>query len=168
MQRLEKEIQEAPADADMLKLSYFGHWRAGDAPLGNTSSPFLEAKDTMAAGGVLMNCFTDLITGKGFASMPCTGFYAGNQAYLLRRRGAQKILDGLRGRPFQDIDVTMMDLVKTYVWRRVLAVEGPTPILETPGANTKGGHSFLQVATLEGQLASMIPVCNKDPADTGI
>jgi len=173
LHRLEKEIHEAPADADMLKLSYFGHWREEDAPAANASSPFLEARSTMDAGGVSWNCVRDLTTGKGWASMPCTGFYAGNQAYLLRRRGAQKILDGMRGRPFQDIDVTIMDLVKTYVWRRVLAVEGPGENApQQVEMRAPDVQAFLQVESQEisrqRMIHDMIPKCNKDPSDADI
>lgn len=195
LRRLKEELPQAPEDADMLKLSYFGHWRPEDALLtsDNRSTPFLKANNTMDTYGVLSECMTDLLEGRGISSVPCAGFYAGNQAYLLKRRSARKLLAALSGQPFQDIDVTVMDLVNTYVWRRVLAVEGPKhqddsmegqlpeqlPIspetivpargLQIPsGSRRTGRQRFSEpLSLLEVRSQSWsrwVPACNQDPA----
>lgn len=164
LRRLEQELPQAPSDAELLKLSYFGHWRQEDtvpvAPGRRPPSNFFEAKDVMEARGVVSECLFDLLRGSGFGSMPCTGYYAGNQAYMIKRRTARKILRLLDGRPFQDIDVTIMDLVKTYIWRRVLVVSDTE---EHPRITKQQTLTFLQQA--EGERRStFIPACNQEPA----
>mmetsp|Transcript_83605 Transcript_83605/g.159521 ORF Transcript_83605/g.159521 Transcript_83605/m.159521 type:complete len:438 (+) Transcript_83605:78-1391(+) len=191
LRRLKEELPQAPEDADMLKLSYFGHWRPEDAvflPPDNRSTPFLRANNTMDTYGVLSECMTHLLEGRGLTSVPCAGFYAGNQAYLLKRKSARQLLAALHGQPFQDLDVAVMDLVNTYVWRRVLAVEGPKrqddsaeeqfPIseeavvpqgLQIPLGSKRAAHqrnsdppNFLQLSSRSSN--TFIPACNQDPA----
>ncbi|CAJ1406863.1 unnamed protein product [Effrenium voratum] len=86
----------------------------------------------------------------GWSNVPIAGFYAGTQAYLIRPSGARKMLENIRGKPFQDIDMTMMASVKNYVWRRVLVQDRPDKDLD-----------LLQ--TSAGSGAKTVPVCNRDP-----
>merc|ERR1740116_236060 len=123
---MQRELPMAPADADIIKLFFFGHWRASDAapdlPDGSPS-PFLEAKDPMKMRDILKSSAFELIHHASFDNVPLAGFYAGTQAYLIRPSGARKLLKAIRGQPFQDVDMMMMSSVKHYVWRKVLAME---------------------------------------------
>lgn len=174
LQRLEKELPNAPSDADALKLSFFGHWRAEDAvgydpsQAGNASAPFssfLEARRPMDSKELVGACLKELLSGNGWSSVPCAGFYAGNQAYMITKKSAKKMLSLLQSQPFQDIDMTMMEATKTYAFRHVLAKEA---VDDFPRDHAQGDDSsFLQVGNgmdLRGKSASMgVPQCNSEP-----
>jgi len=125
-ERMQRELPLAPADAEVIKLFFFGHWRAEDQ-VGNSSlpGPFLEAKDPLRGWDLVTSALYELLHGAGWSKVPAAGFYAGTQAYLIRPSGARKLLENIRGKPFQDIDMTMMSSVKNYVWRRVLVRDRP-------------------------------------------
>ncbi|CAE7615064.1 unnamed protein product [Symbiodinium pilosum] len=144
-ERMQRELPLAPHDADVIKLFFFGHWRAEDQ-VGNSSlpGPFLQAKDPLRGWDLVTSALYELLHGAGWSKVPAAGFYAGTQAYLIRPSGARKLLENIRGKPFQDIDMTMMGSVKNYVWRRVLVRDRP----EDPR----------QVSLLQ-----TVPTCNAEP-----
>eukprot|EP00747_Dinoflagellata_sp_TGD_P162811 gnl/TRDRNA2_/TRDRNA2_180821_c0_seq1.p1 gnl/TRDRNA2_/TRDRNA2_180821_c0~~gnl/TRDRNA2_/TRDRNA2_180821_c0_seq1.p1 ORF type:complete len:449 (+),score=68.65 gnl/TRDRNA2_/TRDRNA2_180821_c0_seq1:35-1381(+) len=124
--RLKHDLRRVPADAEVLKLSFFGPMRESDAASDSADgrpSPFLEARDPMDPW-TFWHCISGLFRGIPFSEAPCAGFYAGNQAYMISKRGAQRLLGSLAKSPFQDIDITMMSAAKMYAWRHVLAQEG--------------------------------------------
>lgn len=149
--RMLQELPMAPADADVIKLFFFGHWRAEDGvpSLGNMSSPslFLEAKDPLRSRDLVTSALYEVLHGAGWSTVPAAGFYAGTQAYLIRRSGARKLLNAINGKPFQDIDMTMMSSVKNYVFRRVLVSDRDAQSV------TGSGSSLLQT----------VPTCNTEP-----
>lgn len=147
-QRMEAEVPQIPSDADVVKLFFFGHWRKEDqlpdGPDGKPS-PFLVGRDPMKTSDIAKASTYEILKGASFDSVPVAGFYAGTQAYLVKRRSAQKLLTQIKGKPFQDIDMTMMSSVKHYVWRRVLSMSAP--------ADSSKHRSLMQV----------VPVCNREP-----
>lgn len=148
-ERMEAELPQLPSDADIVKLFFFGHWRKEDqlpdAPDG-TPSPFLMGRNPMKTTDIARASAYELLKGASVDTVPIAGFYAGTQAYLIRRRTAQKLLTQIRGKPFQDIDMTMLTSVNHYVWLRVLSMNAPDD------AKPKH-HSLMQV----------VPVCNREP-----
>jgi GR25 family glycosyltransferase involved in LPS biosynthesis len=165
-QRLAKELPQVPADADVLKLFFFGHWRAEDrvrAPDGS-DTPFLEARDPLKGKDLVTAALYEILKGGislnlSWASVPIAGFYAGTQAYLVRRSGARKLLEAVKGSPFQDIDMTMMLSVKHYVWRRVMtsSVSGVAQSSASAGDGDGVGDG-------EGvSLLQTVPMCNVEP-----
>lgn len=208
LRRLERELPQAPTDADVLKLFFFGHWREEDqvkAPDGS-KTPFLEVRDPLNsvdlvkassyeffdsfyemskdaiedAGDWIENkskaklpaSFTAKLglqgdgapasqqprwSGQGDGSedsvwknVPVAGFYAGTQAYLISRSGARKLLRAIKGALFQDIDMTMMQSVKHYAWRRVLATSA--------GRREDGAED-----TEDTVMLQTVPTCNREP-----
>jgi len=147
-ERMMNEMPLLPDDADIVKLFFFGHWRKDDvapnAPDG-TTSPFLEARNTMKALDIAKASAYELLKGATWGSVPTAGFYAGTQAYIIKRSGARKLLNAIKGKPFQDVDMTMMSSVKHYVWRRVLVMGAPEP------------------APKQMSLMQVVPVCNREP-----
>jgi len=148
-QRMEAEVPLIPSDADIVKLFFFGHWRKEDKlpdePDG-TPSPFLLAHDPMRTSDIARASAYEILGGASLDSVPVAGFYAGTQAYLVKRSSARKLLRQIKGKPFQDIDMTMLSSVRHYVWRRVLSMTAP----EEDGTKH---HSLVQV----------VPVCNREP-----
>mmetsp|Transcript_76002 Transcript_76002/g.198223 ORF Transcript_76002/g.198223 Transcript_76002/m.198223 type:complete len:397 (-) Transcript_76002:129-1319(-) len=157
-QRLAQELPQVPADADVLKLFFFGHWRAEDgvkAPNGS-DTPFLEARDPLKGKDLVTAALYEILKGGvtlnlSWKNVPIAGFYAGTQAYLVRRSGAKKLLEAVQGAPFQDIDMTMMLSVKHYVWRRVM-----TTSVALGGAGSAGEGEGLS-------LLQTVPTCNLEP-----
>jgi len=150
--RMLQELPMAPADADVIKLFFFGHWRSEDEVpsfRGNLTarSPFLEAKDPLRSKDLVTSALYEVLHGAGWKNVPAAGFYAGTQAYLIRPSGARKLLAAINGKPFQDIDMTMLSSVKNYVWRRVLVTDRDARSV------TGDGTSLLQT----------VPTCNTEP-----
>lgn len=147
--RIATELSLLPADADVVKLYFFGHWRKEDAaPPVNKSgklepSPFLLAQHPLQEFDILKAAMYEMLHGAGWKNVPVAGFYAGTQAYMLRPSGARKLLQSINGKPFQDVDMTMMLSVKNYVWRKVLAHARPENV------------NLLQLGS--------VPTCNADP-----
>lgn len=153
-QRMLQELPEAPVDADIIKLFFFGHWRAEDEVIvdpGNPNSPFLEAKDPLKMFDIFKASSYELLHGATWKTVPTAGFYAGTQAYLLRRSGAKKLLAQIRGKPFQDVDMTMLGSVKHYVWRKVLVMNAE----DDARAGGGGGDGL--------SLMQIVPMCNLEP-----
>ena len=157
--RMAEELPLLPADADVVKLYFFGHWRKEDAaPAVNqsghmTSSPFLIARNPLREFDIIKAATYEVLHGAGWSNVPIAGFYAGTQAYLIRPSGARKLLESIHGKPFQDIDMTMMLSARNYVWRRVLASARPDNV------------NLLQLEThtqLSSHLGS-VPTCNAEP-----
>jgi len=166
LQRLSKELPMAPADADAVKLSFFGHWREEDAVGYNISrgqdwgmSSFFQTRRAMDSKDVVGACVTELLSGNGWSNVPCAGFYAGNQAYMITKQSAKKLLSLLEMQPFQDIDMMMMEATKTYAFRHVLAGEAMAPL--------SSNSSFIEVgAGAEARSRSRVmgvPQCNAEP-----
>mmetsp|Transcript_79925 Transcript_79925/g.212118 ORF Transcript_79925/g.212118 Transcript_79925/m.212118 type:complete len:405 (-) Transcript_79925:130-1344(-) len=148
-QRMELEVPQIPSDADIVKLFFFGHWRKEDQlPNGpdGQPSPFLMGRDPMRGSDIAKASLYEIMKGASVDTVPIAGFYAGTQAYLVKRRSARKLLSQIKGKPFQDIDMTMLTSVKHYVWRRVLSMNAPDD-------SDKRHHSLMQV----------VPVCNREP-----
>mmetsp|Transcript_112307 Transcript_112307/g.349953 ORF Transcript_112307/g.349953 Transcript_112307/m.349953 type:complete len:418 (-) Transcript_112307:170-1423(-) len=149
-QRMATELPLIPPDADVVKLFFFGHWRKEDqlpdSPDG-TPSPFLMGRDPMKGSDIAKASAYEILKGASVDNVPIAGFYAGTQAYLVKRRSARKLLSQIKGKPFQDIDMTMLTSVKHYVWRRVLSMNAPQ---SDEGAKHR---SLMQV----------VPVCNREP-----
>lgn len=145
-QRLVPDLAKAPKDADVLKLFFFGHWRKEDAL---EDSPFLQARSPLNGWDLFKAASYEFLHGSGWSDVPVAGFYAGTQAYLIRPSGARKLLESIRGQPFQDIDMTMMLSAKNYVWRRVLAHVRPDTV------------SLLQ----SDSLLLGVPECDKEPPE---
>jgi GR25 family glycosyltransferase involved in LPS biosynthesis len=148
--RLAQELPRAPADTDVLKLFFFGHWRGEDKvkdPDG-TDTPFLEVRDPLNGRDLVTAALYEILEGAHWDSVPIAGFYAGTQAYLIKRGGARKLLHAIRGTPFQDIDMTMMLSVKHYAWRRVMTTAARRH------DDDDGALSLLQT----------VPYCNREPA----
>ncbi|CAK8990898.1 unnamed protein product [Durusdinium trenchii] len=103
-ERMMQELPQAPIDADVIKLYFFGHWRKEDAVTGlnNSATPFLEARDPLRSFDLFKAASYELLHGRGWSSVPIAGFYAGTQAYLIRPSGARKLLKKIRGQPFQE------------------------------------------------------------------
>jgi len=147
-ERMEAEVPQIPLDADVVKLYFFGHWRKEDElPAGpdGKPSPFLMGRDSMNGADIAKASMYEILKGASSATVPLSGFYAGTQAYLVKRRAARKLLNQIAGKPFQDIDMTMMSSVRHYVWRRVLVMNAPE--------SSAHHHSLMQV----------VPVCNREP-----
>jgi len=159
--RLADEMPQVPADADVVKLFFFGHWRGEDKvknPDGS-DSPFLQVKDPLKGKDLVTAALYELLKGGSWKTVPIAGFYAGTQAYLIKRAGAQKLLKAIRGAPFQDIDMTMMLSVKHYVFRRVLtssADNGGAAAGDSDDSDGSSGMSLLQTGT--------VPTCNHEPS----
>lgn len=157
-ERLAQELPQVPADADVLKLFFFGHWRAEDKVKASDGSdtPFLEARDPLKGKDLVTAALYEILKGGislnlSWKSVPIAGFYAGTQAYLVKRSGARKLLEAVKGSPFQDIDMTMMLSVKHYVWRRVMT----SSVAQSAESTDEGGVSLLQTDT--------VPMCNREP-----
>eukprot|EP00438_Fugacium_kawagutii_P009826 Skav212327 [mRNA] locus=scaffold3374:194452:195567:- [translate_table: standard] len=155
--RMLEELPLLPADADVVKLYFFGHWRKEDAaPPVNISghmepSPFLLAENPLSQVDIIKAATYEVLHGAGWSNVPVAGFYAGTQAYLIRPSGARKLLQNIRGKPFQDIDMTMMLSVRTYVWRKVMAHERPDNV------------NLLQLESHSGLQSGLVPSCNREP-----
>eukprot|EP00440_Ansanella_granifera_P069456 gb/GFBE01075355.1/.p1 GENE.gb/GFBE01075355.1/~~gb/GFBE01075355.1/.p1 ORF type:complete len:395 (+),score=50.53 gb/GFBE01075355.1/:1-1185(+) len=147
-QRMLEELPMAPPDADVIKLFFFGHWRQEDEVKNSSGlpSPFLEARDPLRGWDLFSSSLYEVLHGHGWSQVPIAGFYAGTQAYLIRPSGARKLLAAINGKPFQDIDMTMMSSVKNYVWRKVLVTDHPS--------ESDDHVSLLQT----------VPTCNSEPA----
>ncbi|CAK9026332.1 unnamed protein product [Durusdinium trenchii] len=108
-QRMEKELPQAPADAEIIKLYFFGHWRKEDevkVSVRNDSepatvTPFLDARDPLRGFDLFKAASYEFLHGASWSSVPVAGFYAGTQAYLIRPSSARKLLKQIRGKPFQ-------------------------------------------------------------------
>jgi len=148
-ERMAADLPRLPQDADIVKLFFFGHWRATDqlpnAPDGSPS-PFLEARNPMNTFDIAKASAYEIVRMESFEDVPIAGFYAGTQAYLVKPKTARKLLSAIKGKPFQDVDMTMMTSVKHYVWRKVIAMNAPE-------IDDGRKRSLLQV----------VPVCNREP-----
>lgn len=157
--RMAEELPLLPPDADVVKLYFFGHWRKEDAaPAVNKSghkvpSPFLLAQNPLSEFDIIKAATYEVLHGAGWSNVPVAGFYAGTQAYLLRPSGARKLLENIQGKPFQDIDMTMMLSARNYVWRRVMANARPENV------NLLQLESRSQV----GSKLGSVPTCNAEP-----
>ena len=156
--RMAEELPLLPPDADVVKLYFFGHWRKEDAaPAVNKSghkvpSPFLLAQNPLSEFDIIKAATYEVLHGAGWSNVPVAGFYAGTQAYLLRPSGARKLLENIQGKPFQDIDMTMMLSARNYVWRRVMANARPENV------NLLQLESRSQV----GSKLGSVPTCNAE------
>lgn len=161
--RMAAELPLLPPDADVVKLYFFGHWRKEDAaPSVNKSghkvpSPFLLAQNPLSEFDIIKAATYEVLHGAGWSNVPVAGFYAGTQAYLLRPSGARKLLQNIQGKPFQDIDMTMMLSARNYVWRRVMANARPENV------NLLQLESRSQVGSQVGSKLGSVPTCNADP-----
>ena len=158
--RMAEELPLLPPDADVVKLYFFGHWRKEDAaPAVNKSgqqvrSPFLLAQNPLIEFDIIKAATYEVLHGAGWSNVPVAGFYAGTQAYLVRPSGARKLLENIQGKPFQDIDMTMMLSARNYVWRRVMANARPENV------------NLLQLESQRSQVGSKlgsVPTCNAEP-----
>ncbi|CAK9039221.1 Uncharacterized protein SCF082_LOCUS22945 [Durusdinium trenchii] len=164
-QRMEKELPQAPADAEIIKLYFFGHWRKEDevkVSVRNDSepatvTPFLDARDPLRGFDLFKAASYEFLHGASWSSVPVAGFYAGTQAYLIRPSSARKLLKQIRGKPFQDIDMTMMLSANNYVWRRVLAQGRPENVDLLQDGATESHGSAARTAT------ATAPQCNMEP-----
>lgn len=105
-QRLLSELPKAPSDADVLKLFFFGHWREEDRVADHNSSEhsvFLEAREPLRGFDLFKAALYEALHGASWEKVPIAGFYAGTQAYLIRPSGARKLLQNIRGKPFQAV-----------------------------------------------------------------
>eukprot|EP00438_Fugacium_kawagutii_P009824 Skav212325 [mRNA] locus=scaffold3374:189394:190461:- [translate_table: standard] len=155
--RMLEELPLVPADADVVKLYFFGHWRKEDAaPSVNISgriepSPFLLAENPLSQFDIIKAATYEVLHGAGWSNVPVAGFYAGTQAYLIRPSGARKLLQNIHGKPFQDIDMTMMMSARNYVWRKVLAHARPDNV------------NLLQLQTRSRLQSRSVPSCDQEP-----
>eukprot|EP00913_Durusdinium_trenchii_P006514 g6119.t2 len=74
-ERMMQELPQAPIDADVIKLYFFGHWRKEDAVTGlnNSATPFLEARDPLRSFDLFKAASYELLHGRGWSSVLAHG-----------------------------------------------------------------------------------------------
>jgi len=130
LERLNAELALAPQDADVLKLSWFGHWMQKDTmpiPGSGEASPFLNATDSRRGLKWFWRSMRSALSPQAHKdeATRVSPFYMGTQAYMVRKASMDKVIKAIKQSDINDMDVLLSGVGNVYAWRRQLAVEKP-------------------------------------------